>query len=105
MKLASSQIARAAMAAAVLSQAHAALARHEARIDAQRARTLDHTTFDAATFAGGPINNFGDQRGLVLEHVYRTHDSASRPIVDQSGAQRARTVDSTGAFLIGELER
>jgi hypothetical protein len=104
MKLHSSTIARAAMAAAVLSQAHAAVDRHMARHEGRRVRTLDHSTFDAASFAGGPINAFGDQRGMVLEHQYRTHDSASRPIVDGSST-RARTVDSTGAFLIGELER
>ena len=55
-----------------------------------RARTHDGMmTFDAAGFA--PIDNAGNQRGRALDHAYRTHDG--------------RTVDSTGAFLIGELER
>lgn len=55
-----------------------------------RARTLDHQTFDSLGSAA--INNRGDQRGKTLEHAYKTHDGS-------------RTVDSTGAFLVGELER
>ena len=55
-----------------------------------RARTLDHAlTFDGAGMA--PIDMLGNQRGRSLDHAYRTHDG--------------RTVDSTGAFLVGELER
>lgn len=54
-----------------------------------RARTLDHLTFDQAPNA--VIDNYGTQRGRALDHAYRTHDG--------------RTVDSTGAFLVGELER
>lgn len=69
-----------------------------------RARTLDHATLDAAAGAVQPINAFGDARGLLLGHQYRTHDAESRPVV-VNGVQQARTVDSTGAFLIGELER
>lgn len=54
-----------------------------------RARTVDNfQTFDSATRA---IDAEGNQRGRVLDHAYRTHDG--------------RTVDSTGAFLVGELER
>ena len=56
-----------------------------------RARTRDHAlTFDAANGLT-PIDMHGNQRGRVLDHSYRTHDG--------------RTVDSTGAFLVGELER
>lgn len=55
-----------------------------------RARTLDHAlTFDGAGMA--PIDMLGNQRGRSLDHSYTTHDG--------------RTVDSTGAFLVGELER
>lgn len=55
-----------------------------------RARTRDHLTFDNQMLM--PIDNRGNARGLTLDHAYRTHDGA-------------RTVDSTGAFLVGELER
>lgn len=55
-----------------------------------RARTLDHAlTFDGAGMAA--IDHLGNQRGRSLDHAYKTHDG--------------RTVDSTGAFLVGELER
>lgn len=56
-----------------------------------RARTLDHLTFDAAQSAMAPIDLLGNMRGKVFDHAYKTHDG--------------RTVDSTGAFLVGELER
>ena len=57
-----------------------------------RARTMDHAlTFDNANRPDGLINEGGDQRGRTLDNRYRTHDG--------------RTVDSTGAFLVGELER
>lgn len=55
-----------------------------------RARTRDQLTFDAAMSA--PIDARGNARGKAFDHAYRTHDGA-------------RTVDSTGAFLVGELER
>jgi hypothetical protein len=55
-----------------------------------RARTLDHLTFDAA--ATQHIDEFGNMRGKTFDHKYKTHDGK-------------RTVDSTGAFLVGELER
>lgn len=55
-----------------------------------RARTLDHMTFDGAGSA--VLDATGNQRGKSFEHAYKTHDGA-------------RTVDSTGAFLVGELER
>lgn len=58
----------------------------------QRARTLDHQTFDMALLPNYPIDANGTARGKVLDHSYRTWDGA-------------RTVDSTGAFLVGELER
>ena len=57
-----------------------------------RARTRD----GALTFDGlnphGIIDASGTARGKSFDHAYRTHDGA-------------RTVDSTGAFLVGELER
>lgn len=57
-----------------------------------RARTLDNMTFDAMANAMVPLDSRGNMRGKALDHAYRTHDGA-------------RTVDSTGAFLVGELER
>jgi len=55
-----------------------------------RARTLDHAmTFDNAP--GLAIDLRGNERGKTFDHLYKTHDG--------------RTVDSTGAFLVGELER
>lgn len=54
-----------------------------------RAPTRDNLTFDAAPMM--PIDQFGNMRGRVFDHAYKTHDG--------------RTVDSTGAFLVGELER
>lgn len=54
-----------------------------------RARTHDQLTFDSSGLA--PIDMQGNQRGRVLDHACKTHDG--------------RTVDSTGAFLVGELER
>ncbi len=63
-----------------------------------RARTLDHQTFDTAVLGGlMPIDAQGNQRGLQLEHSYRTHDGLQ--------TMGVKTVDSTGAFLVGELER
>lgn len=55
-----------------------------------RAVTHDALTFDAQGFQ--PLDARGNMRGITLEHAYRTHDGK-------------RTVDSTGAFLVGELER
>jgi len=55
-------------------------------------RSMTHDsgmTFDAAGLRS--VNERGDQRGITFDHSYRTHDG--------------RTVDSTGAFLVGELER
>lgn len=63
-----------------------------------RARTRDHQTFDTALLGGlMPLDGAGNQRGKALEHSYRTHDGLQTLGV--------KTVDSTGAFLIGELER
>lgn len=69
-----------------------------------RARTLDNLTLDQVAGANMPINQWGDQRGLLLGHQFRTHDADTRPVM-VNGQPQARTVDSTGAFLIGELER
>lgn len=55
-----------------------------------RAQTHDQLTFDAAGLMA--IDSSGNQRGMTLKHAYKTHDGL-------------RTVDSTGAFLVGELER
>lgn len=57
-----------------------------------RARTVDNMmTFDSTTDGYRTIDREGNQRGRVLDHAYTTHDG--------------RTVDSTGAFMVGELER
>ncbi len=58
-----------------------------------RARTLDHLTYDQAQqLAMAPLDQMGNMRGKGFDHAYKTHDGK-------------RTVDSTGAFLVGELER
>ena len=61
---------------------------------AVRARTLDNMTFDHAAVAAGfqPLDAAGNMRGKGFDHAYKTHDGS-------------RTVDSSGAFLVGELER
>lgn len=46
---------------------------------------------DAARDPMGMLNVLGDQRGRTFDMAFRTHDG--------------RTVDSSGAFLVGELER
>lgn len=57
----------------------------------KRARTRDNMmTFDGTGKA--THDNAGNALGKPLEHAFKTHDGA-------------RTVDSTGAFLVGELER
>ncbi len=58
-----------------------------------RAVTHDHLTFDAQ--GASAINQRGDARGVSLQHAYRYRTFDGRAI----------TVDSTGAFLVGELER
>lgn len=61
-----------------------------------RAITLDGAmTYDAAAGMFLPMNARGDQRGIALDHAYK--------YVTRDG--KATTVDSTGAFLVGELER
>lgn len=55
-----------------------------------RAYTRDNMTFDAVS-RQRTIDNAGNQAGVPLGNTFRTHDG--------------RTVDSTGAFLVGELER
>lgn len=58
-----------------------------------RAVTHDNAmmTFDAAHAPNSVIDMYGTQRGRTFDQRLRTHDG--------------RTVDSTGAFLVGELER
>jgi hypothetical protein len=54
-----------------------------------RAKTRDSLTFDNAFRT---IDTAGNMLGKRLEHAFKTHDGK-------------RTVDSTGAFMVGELER
>lgn len=51
----------------------------------------DHMTFDAARPVDRVIDSLGSHQGHLLGHRFTTHDG--------------RMVDSTGAFLVGELER
>lgn len=53
------------------------------------AKVRDMLTYDMAHASTN--DSVGNMRGVTLDHAYRTHDG--------------RTVDSTGAFLVGELER
>src|SRR5436190_18865318 len=66
--------------------------RHERDFQPARAlgrmRATDMLTYDAAAFGH---DGMGNQVGIKLGHAFQTHDG--------------RTVDSTGAFLVGELER
>ena len=59
-----------------------------------RARTHDNLTFDSVMASQFALDSQGQPYaiGKKLQHAYKTHDGK-------------RTVDSTGAFLIGELER
>jgi hypothetical protein len=57
-----------------------------------RSRTRDAATFDHATMGNAPLDAAGNMRGKTLDYAFKTHDGS-------------RTVDSTGAFLVGELER
>lgn len=66
-----------------------AVFRNSTAISRGRARTRDMMTFDADSFR--TIDNSGTQRGKLLGGSFSTHDG--------------RTVDSTGAYLVGELER
>lgn len=59
-----------------------------------RALTLDHMTFDTAM---SPLDKAGNARGQALGHAFGTHPGLA--------ARGIKTVDSTGAFLVGELER
>jgi len=56
----------------------------------KRSKVRDSMTFDR--MANTTLDNVGNMRGKSLDHAYKTHDGR-------------RTVDSTGAFLVGELER
>jgi hypothetical protein len=80
--LALSRVAAAAIAASAIT----------APMVLTRSRTRDHQTFDNAVTGMSAIDEYGNQRGKALDHAYKTHDAS-------------RTVDSTGAFLVGELER
>lgn len=76
---------RKALAPAMLATASGILIPRRSMV----ARTRDHLTFDAQ--GTQPLDASGNMRGKTLDHAYRTHDG--------------RTVDSTGAFVVGELER
>jgi hypothetical protein len=54
-----------------------------------RYRTTDMLTYDSRGYQA--MDESGNQRGKVFAQAYKTHDN--------------RTVDSSGAFLVGELER
>lgn len=58
-------------------------------------RTVDHAIQLFDVHGHTVINPRGDQRGVTLDHAYRYTDAQGQ----------TRTVDSTGAFLVGELER
>lgn len=63
-----------------------------------RRMTRDQLTFDqAAMLAMAPLDQSGNMRGKTLDHNYATHAMLA--------ARGVKTVDSTGAFLVGELER
>ncbi len=62
-------------------------------------------THDMMTFDGHkPFNEHGDQIGKPLGGAFRTHDALAKLTVDGQVGRYA-TVDSTGAFMVGELER
>lgn len=64
-----------------------------------RASTRDMMTFDVAMArAGELISGRGDQRGKTFDHAYE------RPMGFRT-ADGSFTCDSTGAYLVGELER
>lgn len=65
-----------------------------------RARTHDHQTFDSAILPTHPISARGDHQGVRFEHAWKTHDGAGK---GPNGSHK--TVDSSGAFMVGELER
>lgn len=58
-----------------------------------RFMTRDELTFEQAQLmATAPLDPLGNQRGKTFDHAYKTFDGQ-------------RTVDSSGAFMVGELER
>lgn len=57
-----------------------------------RARTHDATTFDTSQLGMAPIDSLGNMRGKTFDHAVKSYDGK-------------KTYDSTGAFLVGELER
>jgi hypothetical protein len=66
-----------------------------------RARTHDHALVDPRTI----INERGDMRGMSLGmNVQRTFPTFDQATFEPNG-QRTLTYDSTGAFMVGELER
>lgn len=76
------------------------LSPHTVASSIARARTCDHQTFDSSMLPTNPITAYGDHQGQRFEHAYKTHDGAGKGV---NGAHR--TVDSSGAFMVGELER
>lgn len=61
-----------------------------------RGKTRDMLTYDAARVTGDHDEQ-GNAKGYMLEPRFRT--------TTRDAAGRSRTIDSTGAFLVGELER
>ena len=73
------------------------------RFSGGRRSFTDALTFDSQSYHS--LDNRGNQRGLALEH---RHTFADVKVRDSNGNIRVwkrGTYDSTGAFLVGELER
>ena len=73
-------------------------------IGGPRRRALDRLmTFDASVFTQDALVNGA---GVPLGGRFRTHDGlANCPELVAKFGDRFRAVDSTGAFMVGELER
>lgn len=106
---------------AMRAAAHAAVAGTRL-MSIKRARTRDHAVPSMVSLPGGgsgivlpanspyfdafPImgNARGDARGRTLQHPYQTRMQV-RDAANGNMVERVVTYDSTGAFLVGELER
>lgn len=60
-----------------------------------RMRARDGLSFDTDKMGTAPLDAFGNMRGKTFDHAYKPHDYDVRQ----------KTYDSSGAFLVGELER
>lgn len=67
----------------------------------------DMLTFDAARQYDGAGNMMGKPLGQTYSRSYTVMDGAGQPVMDANGRPQMRTstFDSTGAYLVGELER